>query len=409
MKLGGELRAGYDSNVFNLDDEDDSGVIAVEAWTSAEDELEQGSYRVEYNPTFFYNEDSDADNFWNHRANFTGSYRPSPRTTVTLSDSFARLEKLTFIANQATVDPNIDDENRRTTVNTVDLFASHMLTQRFSVYGAGQHTIYRFDRSQDEDNDYLQGTAGVNYALTPTLSVGGGGRYGYRSFDAQTNRALPGFPPNLRPCNGTDGPGARTRSASGFVSARYQYDENTSAELQAGPARVETRNYVCPGFNTSYTPQDVNQTTWFASGELLRKWKQVQASVRYNRFEGLGGVGNTTINDTLTARVRWQPARHWDVIVRGGWLRRVQNAARNPTTGVRVNTETTTWTLAGTIRRQLARRLSVSLDATYRNQDQDEKVSNPQGSPLVPGRFRGSFEAWRVFAGIRYELEPFRY
>jgi hypothetical protein len=405
LKLGAETKVGYDSNVFSRDDDVvDSAVFRLSAWGSVEDELEKGTYKLRYQPTFFINESSRAKNTWNHRASAEGVYHFSPRTSVRLVDEFAFLERVVFAPGDPAPDANINDSNRRTTRNSLSLHFNHMLTRRTSLFTSANYTIFRFNRSRDEDNDAVSGDAGLNYALTKTITLGGGGQLSYRSFDAEKNRSA--F------CFGEDGPGSRTVSYSGFGFGSYQYDENMSVNLRIGPARIETTQFRCPGLLQQFESEKVNQTTWFARGELVKRWKHVSSSLSYHRFEGFGGsVGSSTVNDTLLARVGWKLDRYWTLRLRGSWIRRVQDAARNPTTRAKLEIETTTWTIAGSVRRQLLKRLSASVDVSYRNQDLDNNYSNPLGVPpafLPPPRI-GSYDGVLVFAGLRYELDPIRY
>ena len=401
-KLGASSRLGYDSNVFNRHDAHDSAVWANSVWASVEDELERGSYLASYQPTFFWNE--AAKNTWNQRAIVSGSYLFTPHTVVTASNDFAYLEKL-VLESEITPDPgdsNVVDSSRKTIRNTTNLSLNHHFTRRTSVYAVTDYTIYRFKRSEDEDSESITGFSGLNYVLSPTLTVGGGGQVSYRSLDAERN--------NTAFCPGQNGPGSKTVSYSAFLSSAYQYDAETRAEVRAGPAWVDTADYVCDGIQ--FVRRNVDQTTWFAQAELIRQWSQhLNSSLRYRRSEGFGGVGTTTINDDLIARLDWKPARWWNVGLRAGWLRRTQDAARNPTTQVRSTNDTTVWTVAGTIGYQVLQRLRATVDVTYRNQDADTKVSNPLGVPqaFIPASRGQSFEAVRVFAGIRYELDPIRY
>ncbi len=404
VKLGAWSRLGYDSNVFNREDATGSAVWGNTVFLSAEDELERGSYKASYEPTFFWNE--AAKNTWNQRGVVEGTYLFSPRTSVHASNDFAYLEKL-VLESEVTPDPtdsNIVDSSRKTIRNATNMSFNHSLTRRTSFYAVADYTIYRFQRSEDEDSDVISGYTGLNYALTQQLTVGGGGQYSYRTLDAESNRS--------GDCGGLQGPGSRTRSYSGFLTVAYQYDEFTSGTVRAGPARVETVDYQCDVLQSVFVRRDVNQTTWFAQGELLRRWTPtLDTSLRYKRAEGFGGVGTTTINDDLIARLNWKPARFWNVSLRAGWLQRTQDAPRNPSTQVKSTNDTTVWTIAGSVGYQLMRRLRATVDVSYRQQIADTSVSNPLNAPpnLIP-RSRGEdFEAVRAFAGIRYEFDPIRY
>ena len=410
LRVGARTDVGYDSNVFSRGEPQDidSFVWRLNAWGEVEDELERGSYRVRYSPTFFFNADSSADNVWNHNALAEGELRFSPRTSLQATNQFQFLEKIIFQPDSdVPSNPNVDDGNRRTTRNQSRLTLTHAFTPRLSSYAGGEYEIFRFDRSQDEDNETLSGFAGMNYLLRPTWRVGFGGNVSYRAFDANQNAGAA--------CAGEDGPGARSFSYSGFLSVAHQFDELTSIEFRAGPARVETTNFLCVSPTMPiFSKQEVNQTTWFAQGQASRKWsQQFETQASYRRSQGLGGVGNTTINDQVFARMIWKPLRLWRFNVRAGWIRRTQKAARNPVTRVRVNNDTTTYTVAAGVSRQILRRLRAGLQASYRDQAVDRDVSNPLGLPpaFLPADNSNvnDFDAWTVFAFLTYEFDPYRY
>lgn len=406
VNLGADSKVGYDSNVFNgRPDDVDSAEIMFKLRSAVHDELERGSYSASYSPAYFINTSKNANNTWNHRAEAGGELHFSPRTTASLNDTFQYLEKVTFSPSDPDTDPNVNDQARKRTINTTTLGFSHLLTQRLSFYANSDYTLYRYNREQDQDSDFVGGSTGMRYQLSRQISVGGGAQGSYRAFDSAENNGM--F------CGGERGPGSHSVSYSGFASGAYQYDETTSVEVQAGPAWIDSTTFQCTALAAgSWEAQDTNQTTWFASGALLKRWQFIKTSVRYQRSEGVyGGNGLTSVNDQLTARLDWQPARFWDVELRLGWIRRAQDGARNPTTQIRQNPETTTWTAALQVQRQVAKRTSLFTDVSYRNQTQDRNIDNPLGLPeaFFPPSRGTSFDVWRVFFGISYTLDPIRY
>lgn len=405
VTLGGEMRAGYDSNVFSRDGqaEVDSGVIVLRGIGRVEDELERGSYSLWYRPSFFYNEAKQADNFWNQRATARGQYFFSPRTQVTVSEDFAWLEKIVFSPDEQQ-NPNFDDGVRRTTFNSLRLDGSHLLTKRLAFFGGSNYDIYRFNRKTDEDSDNIAGNAGLRYALSSQLTVGAGGRFSYRGFDPRVNNfrtTNPLDPPSDRICGGQDAPGTRTRTYSGFVLADYQFDENTSANLQAGPAFIENSQFVCSDYATAngvWRREETNQTTWFAALELIRRWKRIDVSLGYTRQDGIGQGGTSSINDFLTGRVTWKIQRFWTANLAASWVRREQDNARNAAIN---KNETMLYSIVGRSSYQLAEHLRAFVELSYR--DQTQRV-RPSG--IID---ENNFDAVRAFAGIRYELDPLRY
>ena len=400
LDLGARAGVGYDSNVFNRKPAVDSAVVQFEASGEARDELEFGTYRIRYEPSYTINTSKDAKNFWDNRAYAEGTYVFSPRTRLTLSDSFAVLEKIVYRPNDPAPGPNsnIDDNNRRTTRNVLSLSGSHLLDPLTTLWADTDYSINRYDRSNDTDNDYLAGQGGVYRVLSPRLRLGAGGSLSYRSFDSS------GQGTDCQTNNVGTGPGSRTLAYSGFLTGAYQFDPTTSLELRAGPAWLETTTYVCaqsalPPFNY-YLRRTESQVTWFAEGTLAKDWRNVSAKLTYTRSEGLGGAGTSTVNDVLVGRVDWTPARFWDVGLRASWIQRTQQGVKQAS-GSQSSTDTTTWTVAGRVSRQILRHLRATLDASYRTQNQ-----NRQGASSLAER---DFNAYRILVGIDYRYDPIRY
>jgi hypothetical protein len=392
VDLGASLGAGYDSNVFNRRKSErvDSGVIQLEARGEAKDELEFGSYLVRYAPSYIINTASRANNLWNQRAYAEGTYVFSPRTRLTVAEDFSLLEQIVYGPDNPPPDANVDDSNRRILTNTASLAGTHLLDPLTTLWGNTQYSINRYKRSNEDDNDYLAGQAGVYRAITPRLSLGGGGSVSYRSFDD---------PSEVAPVCNSHGPGSRTLAYSFFASGSYQIDPTAKLELRAGPAQLETTVFSCDPSKGIFRPVHQSQTTWFAEGSLGKRWQHVASSVRYSRSEGLGNAGSSTVNDSLVARVSWQFARLWDVGVRGSWIQRTQQGVRQ-FDGGRSSTDTTTWIAAGALRHRVLERLSVFLNASYRTQKQDIKNES---------RLPSNYDTYSIIVGLDYELDPIRY
>jgi hypothetical protein len=408
LNLSVQSKVGYDSNVFNGNPDDvETAVIMFQPEGSVSDTLERGSYLVSYSPSYFINTSKNARNTWNHRVQVGGTYYFSPRTSLSLTDNFLFLEKMVYSPSDPDDDANIDDSNRQTTTNAVDLSFNHLLTRRLSLFSNGRYKIYRYDRKRSEDSDNFGGSAGLRYMLNQQLSVGGGGQVSYWSFDSRE-------PQSSVVCGGESGPGSRTLSYSGFASANYQYDETTSFQMRAGPAWIDSKQFLCTGLLPSdFDRQDTDQTTWFAEASLHKRWQHVKGSLSYQRSEGTyGSAGQTSVNDSVTGRLDWQPARFWDLELRLGWIRRSQEGARNTTTQVRQNPETNLFTAAFKVSRQIAKRTRVFADVSYRDQNQDVNLDNPLNLPpafLPTTRDGDGFDTWRAFFGITYALDPIRY
>lgn len=403
-RLGGEVKVGYDSNVLGGGGKRGSAQVQLRARGSVEDQLERGSYSLHYAPIYFINT-AGAANLWNHRAAAEGTYHFSPRTNLRVHDDFSYIEKNVYAPNDPDPNANVEDNTKKTILNTVGLTGSHLLTRRLSAYGGSEFTIYRFSRRQDEDNDLYGGFAGLNFALSPTITVGGGTQASYRIFEARKNDSTD--------CSGENGPQGRSVSYAGYVSGSYRYSEDTGFSVRAGPARIETTNWFCNNQTSPnhFVRQDTSQTTWFAQADASHRFARfLDGVLSYRRSQGLGGVGTTTVNDVVIGRANWQPARFWKLGLRASWIHRSQVSARDPVTQTKQTTNTDTYTVAGSVSRQVLRRLRVGVDASYRRQDKHSKFSNPSNSSQVPvDTGVRSFDDYAVFGTVIYEFDPIPY
>lgn len=410
LNLGAETDVGYDSNLFNRGSNNPAGEIDTASITlrvrgQVQDELERGEYKLSYSPAYTINTAREAKNTWNQAASFAGTYHFSPRTQLTFREDFAYLEKIVFSPDEPppgappspAADPDISDQNRRSIRNVVGLSGTHLLSPRWQAYGGGSFSIYRFSRSTDRQSDGISGYLGTSYRFTEQLNLGVGGSTSYRSFaGTQTSdlQVLRGSPPVAGPfCFESRGPRSRTINYSAFGSFGYQFDETASISMKAGPARIESEFSQCAPVTGLYQAGKGAQTTWFAEGELLKRWERVKSSLRYRRQQGLVSGATTTITDSAVARVDWEMARFWSFGVRGGWIRR---STAN-------GSAATTWTASARLSRRFLRRLRANVTLSYRL---NEAAGNAQ---MSGGSLSSGFDTWRVFAGVQYDFDPIRF
>jgi predicted porin len=401
VRLTGESRVGYSSNTFNRASDDpagdiDSAQIIFGLNGLATDQLERGSYEASYRPTYFINTAKEAQNVWNHFADLSGTYYFTPRTSFSVSDSFAWIEKSRFESEDPDPDPNVDDTGkRRTTRNTAAVSMRHHFTPRWSGYVGSDYTIYRNDDEDRQGSDGYAGVAAMNYALRRQLQVGAGARLSYRTIDGSEapdliipTAVFPEVQPNTRFCFGEDSPRSRTVTYVGFLSTSYQFDETMSFEVQAGPGRVESNEYQCSAV-TRYVKEENGQTTWFAQGEFGKQWKRVQTSLRYSRQEGISGDGSASINDNVIGRLDWQVSRLWGAGLRASWSHRDSSFDSTDTV------DSTFWTASARISRLFLKRLRGFVSASYRRQNEEGGTRD--------------YDTWSAAVGVEYTLDPLIY
>ncbi len=190
------------------------------------------------------------------------------------------------------------------------------------------------------------------------------------------------------------------------------------ANTIASAGRVNL-NYVSGNGGESDT-----RVTAFGEISISHHWlPELSSSASYVRSDsGATSLGSSTILDRVSVDTTWTPTRRWDLQVRGDWLQRksstdIQNsylvidgtdfgAGRFVTTSTGLVTSTTNeavntkyWRVSGRIAYRTSRRSTVSLRASYQDQDTERATT----------RTNSSFKNVLVFLGFRYDLDPFHF
>jgi len=179
-------------------------------------------------------------------------------------------------------------------------------------------------------------------------------------------------------------------------------------------------NYVSGSSGANET-----RVTAFGEAGISHHWfPELSSRASYVRSDsGATSLGSSTISDRVMLETTWTPTRRWDLQVRGDWLQRksanditntylvidgtdaggfgynviTSTALTTGTTNDSVDTEY--WRVSGRIAYRTSRRSTVTLRASY--QDQDTKRAN--------SRSNSSFQNVLVFLGFRYDLDPFHF
>jgi hypothetical protein len=169
------------------------------------------------------------------------------------------------------------------------------------------------------------------------------------------------------------------------------------------------------------------EITAFGEASISHHWlPELSSRASYIRSDSTASsLGSSTVLDHAFVETNWTPTRRWDLQVRGDWLRRksatdtsntfVVIAADMPpvagspapivsSTGLVAETfddtvDTEYWRVSGRAAYRTSRRSTVSLRASYQNQDTDRGSS----------RDNSTFENVLVILGFRYDLDPFHF
>jgi hypothetical protein len=167
------------------------------------------------------------------------------------------------------------------------------------------------------------------------------------------------------------------------------------------------------------------RVTVFGEVGISHHWfPELSSSANYIRSDAAAtSLGSSTILDRVTVKTTWTPTRRWDLQLRGDWLQRksanditntylvidgtdfgppprnvvTSTALITGTTNSSINTEY--WRVSGRVAYRTSRRSTVTLRASYQDQDTDRGSS----------RSNSSFKNVLVFLGFRYDLDPFHF
>lgn len=408
LNLGVETGVGYESNLFNRPSSDplgdiDAADINLQLRGAVEDEFESGEYKLAYATSYSAKTAEETKPFWNHNAALSGVYSISPRTRMTLRNRFLFLEKLRLVPEDFDIDappapsedPDFDGQSTRALQNNLDLDVTHFFSPRWSGYASTRYENSHYTSDADTDGYSISGDLSVNYGVSRRLRLGAGARGGYQSFAGRTPEgtvtvlppAVPVITPGVPRCFGETSPRMRGSNYSGFVSVGYDFDHSTSFYVQAGPAKIRSDSYVCPGNIFTVGPAlffikfKDEQVTWFAQGSFIKRWRHLSTSLSYHRQQGFESGGDATVTDVVSGRVNLQTGRDWSLGLSGVWLR------RDSLSGQRSHS----WTAAARLSRRFLRRLSGRASVAYRTER---------------GPMSRAYDSWETSVRVVYDLDP---
>lgn len=317
----------------------------------------------------------------------------SARTELSIRNSFARTENIDRSLDiepvLLTEPPDPETRSRRSTRNISTIELSHAFTPRWLGSMSASYQFRDFRTKDRSDRSAINGSAHLRYVLNARANVGLGVASSYDSFEAtqgvgrrETRRGsrsrvyrgfvslLYQFAPDLT-LDMQVGPGwleTRTkpgplvfpvvpfsaRNFDGFLPEQLDppFPDNLPLAfplLNLGCQSVDglqTEEGCFPGFTpilvdpTSNTRLKRNREggssnnssglQFFAQSRITKAFEWGEVSVGYNRSQGgSGGLGRSTINDTVLLSVDWQPTALWEVTGSFSWDQR-ESAGRSP-------------------------------------------------------------------------------
>ena len=227
-----EGQTEYDSNALRVNGkEDDDVLFRIRPQVKLhEDRGQDLRYSLFYAVPFeFAVDNSEELNDIDHIAGGRATYHVNDRLEFFASDDFrylrSALRNVTtedVIAGDGTL--LVNQERDRVTLNAADIGARYRFTPRLTGEASISHDLYDTQRPDRADNWLLDGTASLNYIVTPKHTVGLGLRYIHQNFDDRENI-----------------PGSTVETYNAFAQWTYRFSETLQFEMAAGPSVIESK------------------------------------------------------------------------------------------------------------------------------------------------------------------------
>lgn len=487
------VTGGWDSNTNSSsnDQGSSSGSGRVDAGASFDVGSDPGGdipWRLSYSPGYQTFLDDQGLDSWRQRASGSFDYPFSRKTSLSAQGDFFRSIRSSLAADPTESTDRLEPEetDQQIDLGSLGLGLSHRFGPR---WGASANARYAFtDYHQDDRSNFESATAGANvtYRMTSRQSIGAGfslSRQVVLEADIQTAQGP------IETASEQE-----TRFASLFGSWKYELNSRWSVDMRAGPTfidsdlqdqstqavqglRVPTRNglplevescprllegdvfeatgeawIVGPSCRTLSEPssdsEEIEYTfsnseelenqgganTVFANLGITRTGERTRFFLSYSRSAGENFGGRTsTVADSLSSTLTWEPALRWNVVARASYTVRKQatqtflpsivvvpNDGSIPglpdgaaIAGLRPNDtgeiravedenalDIESWVVVVRATRQLTRRLSGFVSASYYDQR--------NRSPLEDVSVLQDLDRFGIGVGLTYTFDPIR-
>ena len=281
-----------------------------------------------------------------------GTYRATPRLTLTLTESLIEANT----PNTVTVE-TVSTGRTRSLSNTLTPGIAYQIDPRTTLRSRGIWTMLRFDSDTSFDSDTYAAEAFVDYVLLPPrLTVSAGYQFAYFDVDQQ--------------------PGVSTHTPR--VGATYRFTPNLTGALSGGP--------------TFQVPENGDTEVFPAiTATLQQRFSWGSAAVQYDHGIGTsGGLGGTSENQSFGAVIQV------DRLVRGLIVQAVPRWTRSKSTiGDAIDVDAFTLTLQA--RYEFTRYIAGIAGYTFFLQRSNSVVATAGGTAVA-----GDIDQNRVFIGLQF-------
>ena len=462
-----EISVEFDDNIFaSADDEFTDIIYRGRPRVSIKDEDGSFQFGFRYEPGFEAFARADGISNWEHSLRWTGEWRVGPRTRLSFDDRFDRLTsagRFNETSTGADTRPATEEVfgRRRYKRNSANLVLEHQLrpnhfvalnvdhfyqdygtlssgtvesvgggvsysyalsaTDRFGLgvsFTRQEFEDFGFQEDSETDFYYVYGSWTHEFDPTLTMSISAGPTL----IDADIPSSFPtSFPNQLLNPVLQEGTNFRLADLSSCdVENGFRILSGCSP---TGPLLSEAQVGLIPRVTLplqgSISDPDDTDVTFFASGELTKRWGTWTTGITYRRQASASSqFGTSTVSDTVRATATWMPSPRWQVNLIGIYFNREQSSDSQilvtslgpsglapPFDGsaaavgvVAVETDravdTDQWQLHTVVNYRWNRRLTVFGRVFYVEEEEDGDIQAGRDT-----------ERFRAFVGVRYTFD----
>ena len=380
--LAWEGTTGYDSNVFNTDNNEKSDTL-IRTGPDVSLRKLQGDWTFDLEGRVRYEQfpSKEDDGSFDYFSGAQTRWAISPRTALSASHRFIRVKS---VARGLDAEDQVDAapvgearlDRRGVDRHLFELSLSHQLDRTWSLQGFANGQVTNFDRETSFDGYSLRGGVQVTKVLSPRHTVGVGASVTVQDFDdarevkGRETRFYQGFATwdfaitrtlRLRFQGGptwVDPDSSNNQSALQFPVGEFQsggttplpvyidpdsdclvvlpgagspacdpaeYREIATGNVRPEPLPAINNRLVGLGFDDNKEAD--GSLTFFGRISLDRDWEAARASLSYERrSSAASGFGTSTDVDLVVGRADWTPSRKWRLLFRGSWSRQVSSS-----------------------------------------------------------------------------------
>ena len=360
--LGGKTEVWFDDNVYGTSSAEVSDFtldIAPTLKVSERWETLEGSLFLK--PTYELFIDEQNLRGFNYDANGTLEWTPSARTTISLSDTFARYRSLRGFGGQQAVLAGRDPYTR----NVVQLAASHRTSPRGTLQLSASHGLFGFSRQTRPDQQSSMGALQYSHMISERTRLGGLASFSRQAFEfangseSHTDYYNASFTLNFVPAEtfvfrASAGPTfvqqpAQAIAPLSFLRANLIRRDGAGGPLVGivgscpllpsgepfdGPGCLFVA-FPFPNFLRLLDPipqigalpvADRGSWTYFADIALEKEWENTSVEFAYQRDQGSSSaIGYSTVSDTVRLQTRYEFLRTLSITVSLSWENREQS------------------------------------------------------------------------------------